>query len=209
MKWQGTKFRAFVMICLLLFAAGCWKEDMGSQPKAKTMQESNFFADGTTARPIVEGTVPRGDLQLDSHLYQGFVDGKPATTFPDRYPTEFDGPFPTNGRALATILQHGQEQYAIYCTMCHGDSGDGQGIIVQRGFVRPPSYQLDRLRVAPVGHIFDVITNGYGAMYGYGDRIPAADRWAIVAYIRALQMSQATSGQQLDASQLAKLGGTR
>ncbi len=93
--------------------------------------------------------------------------------------------------------------------MCHGDAGDGHGIIVQRGFVPPPSYHLDRLRQAPVGHIFDVITNGYGAMYSYGDRISPADRWAIVAYIRTLQMSQATPVKQLDDSQLQELGEAR
>jgi mono/diheme cytochrome c family protein len=185
----------------LLLLAGCWKENMGSQPKAKPMQESVFFADGTTARPLVEGTVSRGDLELDSHLYRGFVDGKPAQTFPEHYPTETDGPFPTRGSALRFVLARGQEQFTIYCSMCHGDAGDGHGIIPERGFFPPPTYNLDRLRQAPVGHIFDVITNGYGAMYSYGDRISAADRWAIVAYIRTLQMSQATAVQQLDTPQ--------
>src|ERR1700689_4563181 len=104
---------AMLLASLLLFAAGCWKENMGSQPKAKAMQESVFFADGTTARPLVEGTVARGDLELDSHLYQGFVDGKPALTFPEHYPTETDGPFPTRGPELVSILRHGQEQFTI------------------------------------------------------------------------------------------------
>jgi len=178
--------------CVALTAGGCWKEDMGSQPKAKPMQESVFFANGTTARPIPEGTVARGELNLDSHLNLGFVDGKPAETFPDHYPTESDGPFPTRGPALREILLHGREQFTIYCSMCHGDAGDGRGIVVQRGFAIPPSYHLDRLRTAPVGHFFDVITNGIGAMYGFGDRIAPTDRWAIVAYIRTLQMTQAT-----------------
>jgi mono/diheme cytochrome c family protein len=189
----------------LLFAAGCWRENMGSQPKAKPMQESVFFADGTTARPLVEGTVPRGDLELDSHLYRGFAEGKPATTFPEHYPTEADGPFPTRGAALGAVLRRGRDEFTIYCAMCHGDAGDGRGIIMQRGFVPPPSYHLDRLRVAPVGHIFDVITNGYGAMYSYGDRVSPADRWAIVAYIRTLQMSQAMPVKQIDADQLRGL----
>jgi mono/diheme cytochrome c family protein len=93
--------------------------------------------------------------------------------------------------------------------MCHGDAGDGHGIIPERGFFPPPTYQLDRLRQAPVGHIFDVITNGYGAMYSYGDRISPADRWTIVAYIRTLQMSQATPARQLDAPEMQKLEDVR
>lgn len=190
----------------LLLIGGCWRENMGSQPKAKPFQESVFFSDGTTARPLVLGTVARGDLELDSHLYRGFVDGKPALTFPEHYPTEADGPFPTRGPELASVLRHGQEEFTIYCAMCHGDAGDGHGIIVQRGFVPAPSYHLDRLRQAPVGHFFDVITNGYGAMYSYGDRISADDRWAIVAYIRTLQMSQAAPAGELDANQLKEVG---
>jgi mono/diheme cytochrome c family protein len=107
----------------------------------------------------------------------------------DGVPT--DGPFPTSGEALREVLARGQERFNIYCSMCHGQTGDGNGMIVQRGFVRPPSYHIDRLRTAPVGHFYQVITNGYGAMYSYGDRIPPADRWAIVAYIRTLQASAA------------------
>jgi mono/diheme cytochrome c family protein len=209
MRRLWSLIRTLLTLAPLLFAAGCWRENMGSQPKAKPMQESVFFADGATARPLVEGTVARGDLELDSHLFRGFVDGKPAMTFPEHYPTETDGPFPTSGPALGSVLRRGQEQFTIYCAMCHGDAGDGRGIIMQRGFVPPPSYHLDRLRVAPVGHVFDVITNGYGAMYSYGDRIPPADRWAIVAYVRTLQMSQATPVNQLDANQLREVGEPR
>jgi mono/diheme cytochrome c family protein len=208
MKPRGATIRLLV-IGLLVSTAGCWRENMGSQPKAKPMQESDFFSDGATARPLVEGTVARGDLDLDSHLYLGFVDGKPAATFPDHYPTPDDGPFPTRGPALAPILHRGQEQFTIYCAMCHGDAGDGRGIIVQRGFVPAPSYHLDRLRVAPVGHFFDVITNGYGAMYSYGDRVSPADRWAIVAYIRTLQLSQATPAGELSSDQVHRIGGAQ
>ncbi|MDP9174038.1 MAG: cytochrome c [Planctomycetota bacterium] len=187
----------FVLCAFALLLTGCWKENMGSQPKAKTMQESVFFANGATARPLPLGTIPRGELRLNAHLYTGFENGKLATTFPQHYPTEADGPFPTRGPALRQILYHGQQQFTIYCAMCHGDGGDGRGIIVQRGFVPPPSYHIDRLRQAPVGHLFDVITNGSGAMYSYGDRVPPADRWAIVAYIRALQMSQGMPADQV------------
>jgi mono/diheme cytochrome c family protein len=196
-----------LLAAFLLTFTGCWRENMGTQPKAKPMQESVFFSDGATARPLVEGTIAQGDLELDSHLYRGFVGGKPATTFPDHYPTEDDGPFPTQGPQLASILQRGQAQFTIYCAMCHGDAGDGRGIIVARGFVPPPSYAIDRLRVAPVGHFFDVITNGYGAMYSYGDRLSPADRWAVVAYIRTLQLSQAAQTKDLSTDQLQQIGG--
>jgi mono/diheme cytochrome c family protein len=170
---------------------------MGSQPKAKPFQESQFFADGTSARPLVTGTVPRGDLELDPLLYEGLVNGKPSLSFPET--------FPTRGDSLRRALERGRDQYTVYCAMCHGDSGDGHGIVVQRGFVPPPSYHLDRLRVSPPGHIFDVITNGYGAMYSYGDRIIPADRWNIVAYVRVLQMTSGTPADQLDSAQRKRL----
>ena len=121
MRNPGNIIRAIVTLGLSLSVAGCWKENMGSQPKAKPMQESVFFADGATARPLVEGTVARGDLELDSHLYRGFVNGKPATEFPEHYPTPQDGPFPTRGAALRSVLEHGRQQFTIYCAMCHGD----------------------------------------------------------------------------------------
>jgi mono/diheme cytochrome c family protein len=206
MKKRAPVIRMIVTLAPLILTTGCWRENMGSQPKAKPEMDSVFFTDGTTARPLVAGTVAQGELNLDSHLYLGFVDGKPATSFPDHFPTPADGPFPTRGTALRSVLQRGQEQFTIYCSMCHGDAGDGNGIVVTRGFVRAPSYHLDRLRLAPVGHFFDVITNGYGAMYSYGDRVTPADRWAIVAYIRTLQMSQAMPARQLDADQLRQVG---
>jgi len=202
-----TRRLAILGCVLFLAAAGCWKEDMSSQPKADPMQESSFFADTTTARPLVQGTVARGQLQLDSHLYQGLVNGKPADTFPSHYPTPNDGAFPTQGVALLRVLERGRSQYTIYCSMCHGDAGDGRGIIVERGFVPPPNYGLDRLRTAPPGHLFDVITNGYGAMFSYGDRVKPEDRWAIVAYIRVLQMSHATVAENLSAEQVKQIGG--
>ena len=187
--------RCIVILALVL--AGCWREDMGSQPKAKPFQESQFFADGTTARPLVAGTVPRGDFDLNPAQYQGLVNGKASLSFPND--------FPTRGDVLRRALEQGRDQYTIYCAMCHGDSGDGRGIVVQRGFVPPPSYHLDRLRVSPPGHIFDVITNGYGAMYSYGDRIVPADRWTIVAYVRVLQMTGGTPADQLDSVQRGHL----
>jgi mono/diheme cytochrome c family protein len=208
----SSRVIAFSLLCaaLLFTADGCMREDMGSQPKAKTMQESVIFADETTARPLVDGTVARGAAELDSHFNAGFVDGKPAINFPDHYPTETDGPFPTGGPALRNVLTRGREQFTIYCAMCHGDAGDGRGMIVQRGMVPPPSYHIDRLRQAPVGHLFDVITSGYGQMFSYGDRVAPADRWAIAAYIRTLQMSQAMPTKNLQPGEVdAERSGAR
>jgi mono/diheme cytochrome c family protein len=176
---------SFIFVFLL---CGCWKENMGSQPKFKPLQQSDFFSDGTSARPAVIGTIPRGGLETDSVSY-------------DKFPQRF----PSQGSALRETLRRGQELYTINCIMCHGDAGDGHGIVAERGFPVPPSFHLDRLRTAPVGHFFDVISNGYGAMYSFGDRIPPADRWDIVAYIRVLQMSQAAEVSQLSSVQKNEL----
>ncbi len=149
---------------------------MDDHGRLMPMEPSEVFADGTSARPLVEGTVARGDLRLDPHLFTGKVDGKAAETFP----------FPiTRAR-----LERGRQQYQINCAHCHNDTGDGDGMIVRRGFTRPPSYHEDRLRTAPVGHFYDVITNGWGAMYSHNDKVSVEDRWAIAAYIRVLQFSQ-------------------
>lgn len=203
------KTAATALLAGLLLAGGCRKEDMSAQPKALPFEASVFFANGTSARPLIVGTVARGHLQTDDELYTGmvFVDGKrvPIDHFPSHYPTESDGPFPTHGQPLRDVLARGKQQFTIFCSMCHGDAGDGQGIIVQRGFVPPPSYHIDRLRTAPVGHFFDVINNGYQAMYSYGDRVSPADRWAIVAYIRTLQMSQGTVASELSPADQEKL----
>ena len=149
---------------------------MRNQPRYDTLEGSDFFADGRSARQPVRDTVARGQLQIDDHLYKGNVNGELATTFP----------VPTTQK----ILARGQERYNIYCSPCHDGVGTGNGIIVQRGFKRPASFHIDRLREASVGYFFDVITNGYGVMYDYSARVAPRDRWAIVAYIRALQLSQ-------------------
>lgn len=187
-----------VALCGLLAAAGCERhDDMHIQGKYNPLDESEFFADHSSARPLVEGTVPRGQLRTDTHYYFGMVNGKDATTFPAKYP---DGrPFPTKGDALRQLVERGQERYAIYCSECHGDLGDGNGMIVQRGFVRPPSYLEARVLDKPVGHYFDTITNGYGAMFSYAQRVPIEDRWAIVAYVRTLQLSQGAALASLPA----------
>jgi hypothetical protein len=149
---------------------------MHDQPKYEAFEASPFFQDGRASRPLVAGTVARGQLREDTHLYEGKIGGKPAETFP----------FPVT----LQVLQRGQERYNIYCTPCHDRIGNGEGMVVRRGFRRPPSYHLDRLRQAPPGYFYDVITNGFGAMQDYSAQIPVRDRWAIVAYVRALQLSQ-------------------
>ena len=165
-----------VVVALLgLASTGC-RQDMHDQAKAKTLAYSDFFADHRAARPLVPGTVARGQLHLDEQLYTGKINGQYAETFPFAITAE--------------DLRRGQERFNIFCSPCHGRLGDGNGMIVQRGFRRPSSYHEDRLRTAPPGYFFDVITNGFGTMYDYSDRIAPEDRWRIVAYIRALQLSQ-------------------
>jgi mono/diheme cytochrome c family protein len=160
---------------LALLGAGC-RQDMHDQPKAKPQSKSAFFADGRTGRPPVEGTVARGDLREDDHLYRGKVGGVFVTTFPFKID--------------AAILERGRERYNIFCSPCHGQTGLGNGMVVQRGFKVAASHHLERLRNETNGYWFDVITNGFGVMPAYAPQIPVHDRWAIIAYVRALQLSR-------------------
>jgi hypothetical protein len=173
-KWLSLTALTLALIAL----AGC-RQDMHNQPKYIPLRESEFYADRRSARPIVDGTVARGDLQQDTYYYTGKVNGQPGNELPMPVTKE--------------LLDRGEERYNIYCSPCHSRVGDGNGMIVQRGFKQPPSYHIDRLRQAPVGHFFDVMTNGFGAMSEYRSQVSVADRWAIVAYIRALQLSQSAS----------------
>jgi mono/diheme cytochrome c family protein len=162
------------LMALLVF--GC-HQDMYNQPKLKLLTKSTFFADSLSSRPLVENTVIHGSLVTDSLFATGRIGGELADAFP--FPVTRD------------VLVRGRERFAIYCSPCHGLLGDGQGIVVRRGFSPPPSYHTDRLREnTPTGRFFDVITNGFGRMFPFGSRIPVRDRWAIVAYIRTLQFSQ-------------------
>jgi mono/diheme cytochrome c family protein len=149
---------------------------MHNQPRYKPLAATDFFGDGRSARPDVPGTVARGELRIDSARYTGKVNGEDALDFP----------FPI-GRA---DLERGRERFNIYCSPCHSRLGDGNGMIVKRGFKQAASYHTDKLRSAPPGHFFDVITNGFGAMPSYASRITPDDRWRITAYIRALQLSE-------------------
>jgi mono/diheme cytochrome c family protein len=149
---------------------------MHDQPKYIPLRQSTFFADQRSARPLVAGTVARGQLRDDPLLSTGKVNGADATVFP----------FPVD----ETVMARGQERYNIYCSPCHGRTGRGDGMIVRRGYRKPPTYHQDRLREAPVGHFFDVMTNGFGAMPDYAAQVGVRDRWAIAAYVRALQLSE-------------------
>lgn len=149
---------------------------MHDQPKLKAFGANDFFVDGRNNRQLVPGTVARGRLYEDDHLYRGKVDGKAAETFPFAIKT--------------ADLERGERQFNIYCLPCHGSVGDGNGMAVQRGMRRPPSYHIERLQKATPGYMFDVVTNGFGAMFDYSDRIKAEDRWRIVAYVKTLQLSQ-------------------
>lgn len=162
-------------MALCVLAAAC-RQDMHDAPRYGPLQESAFFSDGRSARTLVANTVARGQLREDEHLYTGRVNGELATEFP----------MPVT----AEVMARGQERFNVFCSPCHGRTGEGNGMIVQRGFRQPPSYHEDRLIEAPPGHFFDVMTNGFGAMQDYASQVPVADRWAIAAYIRALQYSR-------------------
>jgi mono/diheme cytochrome c family protein len=155
-------------------ATGC-RQDMHDQPKYVPLRGSAFFTDVRSARQPVEGTVARGHLREDALLYTGKADGADATVFP----------YPVTDKVMA----RGHERFDVFCSPCHGRTGQGDGMIVRRGYRRPPSLHEERLRQSPVGHYFDVITNGFGAMPDYATQVKPEDRWAIVAYIRALQLS--------------------
>ena len=206
-------YRLLPVACCLLFVAAC-RQDMQDQPKYIAYRSSSFFRDGLSARPLVDGTVPRGWLRADTQFYTGKIN-RAGTAPPPGAPNNQGDKGPrisgqSSGGAnvqsagaasqadvdtfpfpvTLEVVNRGQERYQIFCSMCHGMTGYGDGMVVRRGYRKPPSYHTDQLRNAPVGHFFDVITNGWGAMPNYAAQIPAQDRWAIIAYIRALQLSE-------------------
>ena len=188
-----TIFVFVVLSSVALSGAAC-RQDMHDQPKYVPLRQSAFFGDDRSARPIVPGTVARGWLNGDPLLYTGKVDG-PGSADADRFPFAI----------TADTLARGQERFNIYCSPCHGRTGQGDGMVVRRGYRRPPSYHQDRLRSAPVGHFFDVITNGFGAMPDYAAQITAEDRWAIVAYVRVLQLSEHATVDDVPEGERGKL----
>jgi hypothetical protein len=174
-KFEVHSYFAWILITTLLFTCGC-RQEMYDQPRYKPLAKSKFFPNESSARQIPEHTVARGQLNEDEFFYTGTRGTNLVDSFP--FPITLD------------VLKRGRERYDIYCAVCHGASGEGNGTIVQHGFPAPPSYDIERLRRAPAGYFFNVITHGYGVMYSYAGRVETADRWAIAAYIRALQLSR-------------------
>ena len=185
---RGISVACLGMMALLL--AGC-RLDMHIQPKYLPYEPTDFFSDGRSERQPVPGTVARGQLRVDELLYSGTENGVESNRFP----------FPIT----RADLERGRERYNVYCTPCHDYTGSGRGMIVQRGFPQPPSYHIQRLRDAPVGHFYAVMTNGFGAMYSYAARIEPADRWRIAAYIRVLQLSENAKVDDVPQEDRAKL----
>jgi mono/diheme cytochrome c family protein len=182
-----------IVALALLALTGCDMLDMYDQPHKEPFEASQFFANGMSARPLVPGTVARGQLREDDAFYTGSVDGKYVEELPVPLTPE--------------LLARGRERFDIYCSMCHGPTGRGDGMIVQRGFKQPPSYHTDHLRNAPVGHFYDVITNGYRTMMPYNIQVEPRDRWAIVAYVRVLQTSQNGTLDDVPQAERAQLEG--
>ncbi len=191
---RRSRFAAAAGILLAaLLLAGC-RQVMADQPSYRPYDPSTFFPDGASARPLPQGVVPRGGSRADLALYTGKdATGKDVTDFP----------FPIT----ATVLARGQEEFNVFCAPCHDRTGSGLGLVVRRGFLQPPTLHSDRLRAAPVGHFFDVISNGFGAMPTYADQITVRDRWAIIAYIRALQLSQHASLNDVPPQDRGQLNG--
>jgi hypothetical protein len=174
---------------LLVMSSGC--TDMYNGNRMKPMEESTFYADKLSSRPLVDGTVARGHARNDSLLYTGKSKGQFADMFPIK--------------VTKAVLDHGRERFNTFCSPCHGRLGNGRGMIVMRGFPQPNSFHSDSVRSRPAGYYFDIITNGFGRMYSYAPSIPVEDRWTIVAYIRALQASQNVSVSGLSEAEQKKL----
>ena len=192
MRQHSITILVISSVLIAIAATGC-RQQMAEQPRYDPLEASQFFTDGQSARPLVENTVARGQLRGDEHFYTGGSGGALAKTFPFAI---------TLG-----ILQRGQERYGIYCSPCHSLTGDGDGMIPRRGFTRAASFHIPRLREAPPGYFFFVITQGMGAMPNYRNQIPPRDRWAITAYIRALQLSQNATVNDVPSEMRAKLTG--
>ena len=185
--WKGVLCAVCVSAGIFV-AAGCdnLHQDMGNQPKNKPLSPSDFFSDGRSERAPVDNTVTRGALANDELMV-----AKDSNNFP----------IPVD----QALLERGEERYKIFCTPCHGLQGDGNGMVAMRGMKHPPTYHQDRLRQAPNGYFYDVISNGFGQMYSYGAQVPPRDRWAIIAYVRALQLSRNVRASEMPADAREKL----
>lgn len=178
-------------LLVALVAVGC-RQDMHDQPRIKPLGANDFFANGQGARPLPANTVARGDLREDKDFWTGYTPEGDLLAAP---------PMPVTRE----LLVRGRERFDIFCAPCHGATGDGRGMVVRRGYKQPSSYHVDRLRLAPLGYYFDVMTNGFGVMPSYAAQVPPADRWAIAAYIRTLQLSQHYDASALAAEERANL----
>jgi mono/diheme cytochrome c family protein len=181
-----------LLIPAMLALTGCFGVGMYQQARYNPLAPSDFFSDGRSARPIPAGAIPQGTVAVGNPVLSGKgADGNPVQEIPVPVTME--------------LLQQGQDRFTIYCTPCHGTTGDGKGVIVQHGMPQPPSFHTEAMYQAPAGHYFDVITNGFGKMLPYGYRVKPDERWAIVAYIRALQLSQNANQQNLPPEDRQKL----
>jgi mono/diheme cytochrome c family protein len=187
-RLPASRFAAVLFAAVAL--VGC-RQDMHDTPRAKPLRQSVFFKNMSSARTMVEGTVARGTLQDDAEFFTGKNGALPA----DALPFEL----------TAQVLDRGEQRFNIFCAPCHDTSGNGRGMIVRRGYRQPPSFHIDRLQQAPLGHFFDVMTNGFGAMPDYRAQVAPRDRWAIAAYVRALQLSQYYAAAELTAEERQKL----
>jgi len=195
-RWLSVRGCVLLLsaICYLLSLSAC-RQKMANQPRYDPLEPSDFFADGMSARPRIAGTVARGDLAIDPVVATGKMNGQDIDGFPMAVTPQ--------------MLNRGEERFNIFCSECHGRTGDGNGMIPSRGYRHPPSFHTELLRNAKTGHFIDVMTNGFGAMPSYANQVPVGDRWAIVAYIRALQISQNATINDVPADKQPNLGGAR
>ena len=186
-KDLARSFCGPAVVAVVVFTSAC-RLDMHVQPRQNPLSRSDFFADQRSERPPVEGTVARDELHADTYFYTGKIGNNPGDVMPFAVTKE--------------ILERGRERFNIFCAPCHSRLGDGNGFVPSRGFARkPPSFHITRLQKAPVGYLYDVITNGFGIMPDYASQIPPQDRWDIVAYVRALQLSQNATMADVPAGQ--------
>ena len=188
--------RRLMLACALAASLGAGtacRQDMHDAPRFDPLEKSDFYADQRSARPLIDGTVARGQLRADDAYYTGKMDGQPLAGLPAGI---------TLDKAL---LERGQSRFNVYCAPCHSQTGEGDGMVVRRGYKQPPSFHIDRLRSAPPGYFFDVMTNGFGVMPDYKVQISPRDRWNIVAYIRALQLSQHAAAADVPGGDPTKL----
>lgn len=196
-----ASFQLVALAVPLVLAAGC-TQDMADQPRYEPLEASGFFANGMASRPLVEGTVARGHLRTDADFYEGRQGAQLTSAVPVPAVAASLGLTGDEAQLRRAILLLGQQRFDIYCAPCHDRAATGQGMVVLRGFPAPPSLHSERLRQAPDGHLFDVASRGFGRMPSYADQVSTADRWAIVAYVRALQLSQHAPAADLSADDL-------